>query len=144
MTSQPLPSPLVGKRIITVEDEGITQIQLRRLFTKAGLLVVGQASNGKEGVELILREKPDLVTMDITMPVMDGLEATCQVMQQSQTCVVIVTAYTDDENRQKAKECGAQGYVVKPISANQLLPVLERVFEESCMRKDLRVTGRSS
>ena len=84
--------------------------------------------NGRDGVDLILREKPDLVTMDITMPIMDGLEATRQVMEQDQTCVVIVTAYTNDEYREKAAAVGASGYVVKPIAAASLLPALELIY----------------
>lgn len=123
------PSPLAGKRIVTVEDESITQMQLRKVLTRAGLIVVGQAMNGKDGVDLILREKPDLVTMDITMPIMDGLEATRQVMENNQTCVVIVTAYTNEEYRRKAVEVGACGYVVKPIAAASLLPALEYIYE---------------
>jgi len=129
LQSLPTLSPLAGKRIVTVEDESITQLQLRKVLTRAGLIVVGQAMNGKEGVDLILREKPDLVTMDITMPVMDGLEATRQVMERDKTCVVIVTAYTNEEYRQKAEEVGASGYVVKPIAAASLLPALEQIYE---------------
>ena len=113
---------------MTVEDESITQLQLRKVLTRAGLIVVGQAMNGKDGVELILREKPDLVTMDITMPIMDGLEATRQIMEQDNTCVVIVSAYTNDEYRQKAVAVGASGYVVKPIVASSLLPALEHIY----------------
>jgi YesN/AraC family two-component response regulator len=114
---------------VTVEDESITQLQLRKVLTRAGLIVVGQAMNGKDGVDLILREKPDLVTMDITMPVMDGLEATRQIMAHDKTCIVIVTAYTNEEYRQKAEEVGASGYVVKPIAASSLLPALEYIYE---------------
>lgn len=123
------PSSLAGKRIVTVEDESITQLQLRKVLTRAGLIVVGQAMNGRDGVELILREKPDLVTMDITMPIMDGLEATRQVMEKDDTCVVIVSAYTNDEYRQRAEAVGASGYVVKPIAAASLLPALEYIYE---------------
>lgn len=133
MKSPSPPSPLAGKRIVTVEDESITQLQLRKVLTRAGLIVVGQAMNGKEAVELILREKPDLVTMDITMPVMDGLEATRQIMEHDQTCVIIVTAYTNEEYRQKAEEVGASGYVVKPIAASSLIPALEQIYAQ---RKD--------
>ncbi len=128
-TPPPVLSALAGKRIVTVEDESITQMQLRKVLTRAGLVVVGQAMNGRDGVELILREKPDLVTMDITMPIMDGLEATRQIMEKDNTCVVIVSAYTNEEYRKKAAEVGACGYVVKPIAAASLLPALEYIYE---------------
>ena len=61
MTLQAPGSSLAGKTIVTVEDEGITQMQLCKLLTRAGLRVIGQASNGKEGLEMVLRERPDLV-----------------------------------------------------------------------------------
>ena len=121
-------SPLAGKRIVTVEDESITQIQLRRALTLAGLIVVGQAKNGEEGVELILREKPDLATMDINMPIMDGLEATRQITQQNETCVVILTSYNDAEHRHLAKEAHACGYALKPFTAQALLATLESSY----------------
>lgn len=122
----PLPrSPLAGKRIVTVEDEGLTQMQLRKALTVAGLIVVGQAANGEEGVELTLREKPDLVTMDINMPVMDGLEATRRIMEQDGTCVVILTSYNDEEHRHRAQEVHACGYALKPISSSALISTLE-------------------
>jgi YesN/AraC family two-component response regulator len=121
-------SPLAGKRIVTVEDEGITQLQLKKALTAAGLIVVGQASNGEEGVELILREKPDLVTMDINMPIMDGLEATRQIMEQDAACVVILTSYNDEEHRHQAEEAHACGYALKPITSEALLSALEHSY----------------
>lgn len=127
-------SPLAGKRIVTVEDEGITQLQLRKALTVAGLIVVGQARNGEEGVELILREKPDLATMDINMPGMDGLEATRQVMEQDATCVLILTSYNDEEHRHRAEEVNACGYALKPITSEALIAALERSYAHRCIR----------
>lgn len=124
-------SPLAGKRIVTVEDEGLTQLQLRRALTVAGLIIVGQARNGAEGVELILREKPDLVTMDINMPVMDGLEATRQIMEQEGMCVVILTSYNDAEHRHRAEEVHACGYALKPFSSEALISILEKSYLQS-------------
>ncbi|MCW3099280.1 MAG: two-component response regulator [Chthonomonadaceae bacterium] len=121
-------SPLAGKRIVTVEDEGITQLQLKKALTAAGLIVVGQASNGEEGVELILRERPDLVTMDINMPIMDGLEATRQITEQDGPCVVILTSYNDAEHRHRAEEAHACGYALKPITSEALLSALEQGY----------------
>jgi response regulator NasT len=123
-------SPLAGKRIVTVEDEGITQLQLRKALTVAGLIVVGQASNGEEGVELIRREKPDLVTMDINMPIMDGLEATRRIMEHDGTCVVILTSYNDEDYRHRAEEVHACGYEVKPITSEALISALERSYAQ--------------
>lgn len=122
-------SSLAGKRIVTIEDEGITQLQLRKLLTRAGLIVVGQAMNGQDGVDLVLRERPDLVTMDITMPVMDGIEATRRIMQEDDTCIIIVTAYSSEEYQTRAREAGACGYLLKPLDSSALLPALEHSYE---------------
>ena len=121
---------------MTVEDEGITQLQLRKALTVAGLIVVGQARNGEEAVELIRREKPDLVTMDINMPIMDGLEATRQIMEQDETCVLILTSYNDEEHRHRAEEVHACGYAVKPITSEGLISALENSYAHRSRRKD--------
>ena len=129
---------LAGKRIVTVEDEGITQLQLSRLLTKAGLLVVGQASNGADGVEVVLRERPDIVLMDITMPVMNGLEATRRILEQMTTCIVILTAYTHDDYRKQARRNGAHGFLIKPVSSETLIVALERIYEQECSEDEKR------
>ena len=116
-TEELFASPLAGKRILIVEDEGITQLQLRKILLRAGLDVIGSAANGKEGVEMALQEKPDLILMDITMPVMDGLQATKQIVAQLSPCIMILTAYTDEEYRQAAQKRARRG-----ISPSRLLP----------------------
>ncbi len=123
---------LAGKRIVTVEDEGITQLQLRRLLTKAGLKVVGQASNGMEGVEIVLREQPDIVLMDITMPVMNGLEATRTILEQLSTCIIMLTAYTHEDYREQARLNGAHGFLTKPVSGETLIKALEGIYADKC------------
>jgi CheY-like chemotaxis protein len=120
---------LTGKRIVLCEDEGMIVMQLDRAFTKAGLVIVGKANNGKEGLEMVLREKPDLVLMDVRMPVMDGLEATRQIMTQRPTCVILLTAQNDDLTREQARSCGAVGFVPKPITSETLLSVLRQALQ---------------
>ena len=127
---------LAGKRVVIVEDEGMTQLQLRKMLTRAGLNVVGTAPNGKEGVEVILREQPDLVLMDITMPEMNGLEATRIVMETHTTCVIIITAYSDEEHQQQARDAGASGYLVKPVTSDTLLPMLQKTYQARCLNSE--------
>lgn len=121
-------SDLQGKRVVVVEDEGVTQMQLRRALTRAGLLVAGTASNGQDGVETVLRERPDIVLMDIRMPVMDGIEATGRIMAEYPVCLLMLTAFSDEENKVKAQKAGASGYIIKPITGEMLIPILEKAY----------------
>ena len=122
------PPPLIGKRIVIVEDEGVTQMQLRRALTKAGLQVVGAANNGKSAVEVVLRERPDVVLMDVQMPVMDGLEAAQLILAEYRVCVVMLSAFATEEHQDKAKELGACGYLHKPVITETLFSQLEQAW----------------
>jgi two-component system, response regulator PdtaR len=125
-----LSSLLSGKRVVIVEDEGITQMQLRRILKNAGLTVLASAVNGEEGVTTVLRERPDLVLMDIKMPgSIDGLEAARQILAEYHVCIVMLTAFSDAEYRQRAQELKTCGYVVKPITTESLLPQLEAAYQ---------------
>ncbi len=119
---------LAGKRVVICEDEGITQLQLKRILTHAGLQVVSMAGDGKTGVEAVLREQPDLVLMDIRMPGMDGLEAARQILAAYRVCIVMLTAFATEEYRQQAAEIGSCGYIVKPVTSQTLLQQLEEAF----------------
>ena len=123
--------PLVGKRVIIVEDEGMTQIQLRQILTRAGLRVIGSATNGPEGVDMVARETPDLVLMDIRMPgEYDGLEAARRILAEQTVCMVMLTAFNDDDYKAHARQIGTCGYVVKPIDRDMLLPQLEAAYKQ--------------
>ena len=114
-----------------VEDEGITQMQLRRMLKAAGLMVLASALNGAEGVEVVLRERPDLVLMGINMPgSCDGLEAARRILLEYHVCIVMVTAFSDEEYRTRAEDLNAYGYVVKPVIAESLIPQLEEALRK--------------
>jgi two-component system, response regulator PdtaR len=121
---------LAGKRVVICEDEGITQMQLKRILTQAGLIVVATAADGQAGEEAVLRERPDLVLMDIKMPVMDGLEAAEQILAAYRVCIVMLTAYATGDYQQQAAEIGSCGYIVKPITAQTLLPQLQQAYAQ--------------
>ena len=112
--------PLAGKRILTVEDEGITQLQWVKMLKLAGMEHVGLARNGPQAVSLALQLRPDMILMDINMPgEFNGLEASRQILRQFRTCIIILTAYADCADL--ATEIGAHGYVVKPLDRNTVL-----------------------
>jgi response regulator NasT len=118
-------SVLSGKRVAVVEDEGITQLQLSRILRSQGLEVVGTAADGQEAVEVVLATRPDLVRMDIRMPIMDGLEASERILAEYPVCIVMLTAFSDEEYVARAREIGTCGYVLKPITAETLMPQLQ-------------------
>ncbi len=124
-------SILQGKRVVIVEDEGMTQLQLRRILTREGMLVVGAAPNGQAGIEIVLRERPDLVLMDIKMPgEINGLDAAEAILQTYVVCIVMLTAYATEEYLQRAQNIGACGYVVKPVTADALIPPLKTAYRQ--------------
>jgi len=120
---------LEGKRIVICEDEGVTQLQLRRALTRAGLNVIGVAINGRQGLELALRERPDIILMDIHMPIMDGLEAARRILETFSVCVIMLTAFSDEEYIGKAQAIGTSGYILKPVTSDTLLPQLRKGYE---------------
>jgi CheY-like chemotaxis protein len=121
---------LRGKRAVIVEDEGITQLQLKKMLQSEGIKVVGTASNGKEGVEFVLKERPDFVLMDIQMPEMDGLEATERILAEFHVCIVMLTAFSDEGYRQRATELGVSGYVLKPVTIETLIPQVKALYHQ--------------
>lgn len=123
------PSVLAGKRVVIVEDEGVTQLQLRRALTRAGILVVGVANTGAGGVDVVLRERPELVLMDIRMPgEIDGLEAARRILAEYRVCIVMLTAYAMEEYQTRAREAGTCGYILKPVMSELLLSILEQAY----------------
>src|SRR5690348_10349992 len=93
---------LEGKRVVICEDAGITVMQLDRILRRAGLEVVGTANNGRDAAEIILREKPDLVLMDIGLPITDGVGTIRQIAAQFTTCIVMLTGSADEEQLERA------------------------------------------
>ena len=121
---------LAGKRVVIVEDEGLTLLQLRRVLVGAGMTIVGTAINGAEGIEVVLRERPDLVMMDVRMPVLDGIQAAQKILDVYEVCIVMVTAFSDESYRRESDKIGACGYVIKPISGDTLLPELQALMAQ--------------
>ncbi len=122
---------LKGKRVILCEDEGVVLMHLRRILTRAGMVIAGQTNRGDEVMALVTQERPEIVLMDIELADMDGLEATRRILEAAgkPTCIVILTAYTDDEHIRQAWDAGACAYITKPIEPNAFLRHLEQAYE---------------
>jgi DNA-binding NarL/FixJ family response regulator len=115
-------------RILIADDHALFRDSLAGLLTAQDHQVIGQASNGRQAVEMTLRLKPDLVLMDLGMPELDGLEATRLICAEAQgTKVVILTGTDDDEKLFEAIKSGAQGYLLKNLEADEFFELLERV-----------------
>lgn len=111
------------------EDQGLTQLQLRKILQAEGLEVVGVASNGREAVDLVLQHRPDIVLMDVRMPEMDGLEASRRILRSYHVCIIILTAFSDEEYQREARELGIRSYLIKPVSSQTLIPQMVMAFK---------------
>ena len=115
-------------RLIIADDHALFRDSLRSLLTARDLEVVGEASNGKEAVDLARSLSPDVVLMDLAMPEMDGLTATKHISAELPGVkVVILTASTEDSDLFEAIKCGAEGYLLKDLEADRFFELLEGV-----------------
>lgn len=116
------------KKVLIVDDSSFMRIALRKIFETNGYQVVGEAENGKAGVFRFRELRPDVVTMDVTMPEMDGLEALKEIRRESpDACVMMVTAMGQENMVKEAIQSGARGFVVKPIVENVLIKAVGKL-----------------
>ena len=116
---------VVRMRVLIAEDNNLTILGVSLIVEKLGHEVVAVASDGKEAVELILKERPDLVLMDINMPEKSGIEVLEIVRQEVDTPCIFITAYSDENFIKEASRLGAIGYVIKPVTEEQLKAQIE-------------------
>ena len=121
----PAPATSRATRILVAEDEAIIRLDLAEMLGEAGYDVVGQASNGEQAVEMARELEPDLVIMDVKMPVMDGISA-AEEMGAAKICpVVMLTAFSQTELVERARDAGVMAYIVKPFTAADLGPAID-------------------
>ena len=144
MTEQPNPSPaeepetrddLSGeaaendlrpaRRVVVAEDETLIRLDIVEMLQDAGYEVVAEADNGQRAVELAREHRPDLVLMDVKMPVLDGITAAEQIASDRIAPVVLLTAFSQRELVERAREAGAMAYVVKPFTVDDVVPAIE-------------------
>ncbi|GIV09783.1 MAG: Fis family transcriptional regulator [Fimbriimonadales bacterium] len=112
-------------RIVIADDEPIILLDLRQMLEDLGMSVVGEASDGKQAVEKVRSLKPDLAILDVKMPEIDGIEAARILHEERLAPVMLLTAYSDSELIQRAKQAGVYGYLVKPFKQADLTPAIE-------------------
>jgi AmiR/NasT family two-component response regulator len=126
VTPVPPPAPAPGGRTVVVaEDETLIRLDIVEMLRENGYRVVAEAGDGEQAVALAEEHKPDLVVMDIKMPVLDGISAAERIAGARIAPVVLLTAFSQRELVERARDAGAMAYVVKPFTANDLLPALE-------------------
>ena len=113
------------RRVLIAEDEALIRLDLKEMLEEEGYDVVGEASNGEEAVKLAEELKPDLVILDVKMPVLDGISAAERIVATRVAPVVMLTAFSQRELVERAVDAGAMAYLVKPFAKSDLLPTIE-------------------
>ncbi|MEX5235675.1 ANTAR domain-containing response regulator [Kocuria arenosa] len=114
-----------ARRVVVAEDETLIRLDIVEMLRDAGYEVVAEADNGQRAVELAREHRPDLVLMDVKMPVLDGITAAEQIASDRIAPVVLLTAFSQRELVERAREAGAMAYVVKPFTVDDLVPAIE-------------------
>ncbi|MGZ6983138.1 MAG: response regulator, partial [Ilumatobacteraceae bacterium] len=117
--------PLVTIRVVIAEDEAIIRLDLRETLEEEGYDVVGETGRGDEAVTLVRELRPDLAILDIKMPGMDGLEAARMITAERICGVLMLTAFSQREVIEEARDAGALAYLVKPYQKSDLIPAIE-------------------
>jgi two-component system, response regulator PdtaR len=112
-------------RVVIAEDEAIIRLDLKETLEEEGYDVVGETGRGDEAVKLVQDLEPDLAILDVKMPGMDGLEAASRITADKQAAVLILTAFSQRDLIEKARDAGALAYLVKPFQKSELIPAVE-------------------
>ncbi|MGA9715571.1 MAG: response regulator [Aeromicrobium sp.] len=118
-------TPSGAPRVVIAEDEALIRLDLAEMLTEEGYDVVGAAGDGEQAVALAIEHQPDLVVMDVKMPKLDGIAAAAQIAHAKIAPVVMLTAFSQRELVERAREAGAMAYVVKPFGRSDLVPAIE-------------------
>jgi AmiR/NasT family two-component response regulator len=116
-------------RVIIADDESVIRADLREMLSNLGYLVVGEVGDGQSAVNVARELKPDVVIMDIKMPDLDGIEAAKVLTQEKVAPVLLLTAYSQRDLIDRAKEAGVVGYLVKPFREQEIVPAIEIALE---------------
>lgn len=119
----------MGKKILIVDDAAFMRMMIKNIVTRYGYEVAGEAENGKQAVALYSELKPDLVTMDITMPEMDGIESVKAIRRLDQNAnIIMISAMGQQAMVMDAIQAGAKDFIVKPFQQERVMQAIERVL----------------
>lgn len=120
-----VPGTAVSRRVLVAEDEALIRLDLVEMLREEGYDVVGEAVDGEEAVQLATELRPDLVILDVKMPKVDGIDAASQIVGSRIAPAVILTAFSQRELVERARDAGAMAYLVKPFAKHDLVPAIE-------------------
>ena len=112
-------------RVLVAEDEALIRLDLVEMLREAGYAVCGEAADGQAAVELATELRPDLVLLDVKMPVLDGITAAERIVDGRIAAVVVLTAFSQRDLVERAREAGVMAYLVKPFQQKDLVPTIE-------------------
>jgi two-component system, response regulator PdtaR len=115
----------VATRVVIAEDEAIIRLDLKETLEEEGYEVVGETGRGDEAVELVKQLEPDVAILDIKMPGLDGLSAAREISGERRAAVLILTAFSQRDLIEQARDAGALAYLVKPFQRSELIPAIE-------------------
>ncbi len=119
----------MGKRVLITDDALFMRVTLKNILTKGGYEIVGEAANGQESVDLYQQHKPDLVTMDITMPEMDGITAVREIRKFDPDANVIMCSAMGQKNMiMEAVSAGAKDFLVKPFQPDKVIEAIQKII----------------
>jgi len=134
-------------RVVIAEDEAIIRLDLKEILTSAGYDVVGETARGDEAVALVDDHRPDLVILDVKMPGMDGVRAAREITGRHRVAVLVLTAFSQRDLIEEARDAGVAAYLVKPFRREELLPavaeVLSRCRQEWAIDEEIAAAGPS-
>ncbi len=129
-----------GIRVVIADDEPITRMDIKEMLESVGYEVISEAADGFDAVEACKKYHPELVIMDIKMPLLDGIAAARIINEEMLAdTVIVLTAYSEKNFVEQAKAVGADGYLVKPIEERALIPSIELAMVRSAEMKRLRI-----
>jgi AmiR/NasT family two-component response regulator len=114
-----------SRRVVIAEDEAIIRLDLKEMLEEEGYSVVAEAGDGETAVSLADQHRPDLVILDVKMPVLDGISAAERIVSGRMAPVLVLTAFSQRELVERARDAGAMAYLVKPFSRADLVPAIE-------------------
>jgi two-component system, response regulator PdtaR len=114
-----------ARRVLIAEDEALIRMDLAEMLRDEGYDIVGEAGDGQEAVELAEKHNPDLVIMDVKMPRRDGIDAAAEIASKRIAPIVVLTAFSQRDLVERARDAGAMAYLVKPFTVSDLIPAIE-------------------